>query len=266
VPTNDNTGTICFDSAGNVFFCGQARIYKMATNGQISTYAGSGNFGSADGNGIFTSFFFPTTLAVDSSNNIYVWDSNNQLIRKININRDVTTIAGHYAQGLDIDGIGTGAAFSTVHSMCFDTNGNLILGCGSSVRKMTPSLQVTTLAGSFTQMGYTNGPGNLARFRNAFGVCVSGGVIYVSDAGDHRIRSITLNPSSPNAPGADLQLGMYPGLNITGIVGRTYQIQSSPDMNAWSNRATLYLTASPFFWLDQSGSTNRQYYRAVLLP
>jgi hypothetical protein len=115
-------------------------------------------------------------------------------------------------------------------------------------------------------MGYTNGPGNLARFRNAFGVCVSGGVIYVSDAGDHRIRSITLNPSSPNAPGADLQLGMYPGLNITGIVGRTYQIQSSPDMNAWSNRATLYLTASPFFWLDQSGSTNRQYYRAVLLP
>jgi hypothetical protein len=63
-----------------------------------------------------------------------------------------------------------------------------------------------------------------------------------------------------------LQLNTYPGLQITGTVGRTYQIQSSPDLNAWTPKATLLLTASPYLWIDENAVSGNKFYRAVMLP
>ncbi len=123
--------------------------------------------------------------------------------------------------------------------------------------------------GSFTQSGYANGPGNLARFNSSGyggGVCISGGTIYVADAGNQRIRSITNNPTAQPVLPANLHLNTYPGLQIVGTVGRTYQIQSSPNMTNWTTRATLLLTSSPYLWIDQNPVTGNKFYRAMLLP
>ena len=131
---------------------------------------------------------------------------------------------------------------------------------------MDAQTNVTTLAGSFYQTGFANGPGNTALFNSAVGGCLSQGMIFVADNGNNRIRNITFNAQSQtNAPAA-VQLGTYPGLKISGTVGRTYQIQSSPDMKTWSTVATQLLTASPYLWIDENPVSGSKFYRAILLP
>ena len=256
----------CADSVGNIYFSSGNIIYRYATNSVLSVFAGSGNNGYADGNGIFTSFAYPGALAVDAANNIYVWDSGNYLVRKIDQNQNVTTYAGKYLSNVSADGTGTSAVFNSVFQMCVDGYGNLIVACGLSVREINPKTNVVTMAGSFTQTGYTNGTGNIARFDGADGVCISGGTIFVGDYGNQRIRDITFNPQPQVVSGANLGIGTYSGVTITGVVGRTYQIQSSPNMSTWTTRATVLLNFSPYLWLDQNPVSGNKFYRAMLLP
>lgn len=265
---------LCVDSGNNVYisdYAGQ-KIWRYKTNGILEVFAGSGNTGSADGNGIFTSFASPSALAADAADNIYVWDSGNNLIRRINQNRDVVTIAGRYEVS-DSDGVGTNATFYIVSAMCSDGFGNLYLACfstsgGESIRKMDAATKVTTLAGSFTQHGYINGAGTLARFNGGGdeGICISQGIIFLADAFNYRIRQISFNPSSQVVSPANLQLNTYPGLQITGTVGRTYQIQTSPDLNTWTTKATILLNLSPYLWIDQNPVSGNKFYRALMLP
>lgn len=265
---------ICADSSGNLYISDNTdnKIYRYATNGILTPFVGSGNPGYADGNGIFTAFSFPKAIAADAADNIYVWDSGNYLIRRIDQGQNVTTLAGKYQNHLPItDGIGTNASLYAVSGMCFDDFGSLIftdsaLATGSSVRKIAVTTNVTTLAGSFTQNSYTNGAGNLARFNGASGVCVAGGTIYVADSSNQRIRSIANNPTAQPVLPANLQLSTYAGLQIIGTVGRTYQVQSSPDTTNWTTRATLLLTSSPYLWIDQNPVGGSKFYRALLLP
>ena len=205
LPISPFPSGICVDSVGNIYLVGgDNKIYRYKTNTVLEVFAGSGNQGSSDGNGIFTSFNYPTTLAADGSDNIYVWDSGNYLIRRINQNRDVVTVAGHYAANSNIDGVGTNAAFGLygIHAMCFDDSGNLLLASGNCIREISPTTNVVTMAGSFTQTGYANGAGNVGLFNGASGVCVLQGTTYVADSSNQRIRSITNNPTTqPGSPG-----------------------------------------------------------------
>ena len=274
----NQTSGLCVDSANNLYYSsgmfGGNKIYRWRTNGVVEVFAGSGNIGSADGNGIFTSFNSPTALASDSADNIYVWDSLNSLIRRINQNQDVATIAGKLGVSTSLDGTGTNAHFGGVYAMCADSSGNILVACatdnsgngGICVRKMNAQTNVTTVAGSFSQSGYVNGAGNLSRFNGAAGVCFSGGTVYVADAGNQRIRIITHNPTVQPVLPADLELGTYLGLRITGTVGRTYRVESSPDTTNWTARATLLLPSSPFLWIDQTPVSGNKFYRALLLP
>ncbi len=270
LPIYYNAHGICVDSLGNVYLSddGNNQIDRYNTNGVLEVFAGSGNTGSSDGNGIFTSFNFPLTLAADTADNIYVWDAGNYLIRRINQNRDVTTIAGHYFGNGNADGVGTNAAFGLygIYGMCFDSSGNLLLASGNCIREISPTTNVVTLAGGFSGVGYANGVGNLAQFNGASGVCVSHGTIYVADTSNQRIRSITNNSSAQVVSGANLGIGTFTGVTITGMVGRTYQLQSSPDMASWTTRATLLLDSSPYLWIDQTPVSGKKFYRAFLLP
>jgi hypothetical protein len=269
---------ICVDSSGNLYISDAIAdvIYRYTTNGVLSVFAGSGNSGYADGNGIFTAFNEPTALAIDAANNVYVWDSGNYLVRRIDQSQNVTTIAGQpqsYGQPIQTDGVGTNAIINSISQMCVDRSGNLLFVGGDEfsysglcIRKISATTNVVTMAGSFTDSGYANGAGNLSRFFHASGVCISGGTIFVADSGNQRIRSITNNPTPQVVSGANLGIGTFAGVTINGIVGRTYQIQSSPKMINWTTRATLLLTASPYLWIDQTPVSGNKFYRAFLLP
>jgi sugar lactone lactonase YvrE len=273
LPLQYPTG-ICSDSYGNLYISDQikSQIYRYDTNGLLTVFAGSGNQSYADGNGIFTAFYFPSILTADAANNIYVWDGGNNLIRRIDQSQNVTTFAGQYQDGYPVtDGIATNAVLHNVSGMCFDKFGNLIFtdsaaATGSGVRRISATDNITTVAGSVMQNGYANGVGNLALFNEASGVCLSGSTIYVSDTGNQRIRSITNNPTAQPVSPANLQLNTYSGLQITGNVGRTYQVQSSPDMSTWTTEATLLLNSTPYLWIDQTPIAGTKFYRAVMLP
>ncbi|MEI7940679.1 MAG: hypothetical protein WCK27_28725 [Verrucomicrobiota bacterium] len=269
-----NLGTssgLCFDSANRLYYSGGNRIYRYdPSNGSAQAIAGTGTPGNFDGQGpVFSQFNNPTALACDQADNIYVWDSGNGTIRRIDQSLNVATLAGransYYSSA---DGVGTNAAFSGISAMCSDNAGNLYLVCGSCIRRMDAQTNVVTLAGVFNQYqnAYADGPGYLARFYNATGGCASHGLIYIADNGFNRIRDITFNWQPEVVAPASLQLNTYPGLRITGTVGRTYQIQTSADMNTWTTRDTLLLTASPYLWIDQNAINGRSFYRAVMLP
>ena len=135
---------VCVDSENNVYYsdCNGNRVYRYQQIGTTEVFAGSGNPGSADGNGVFPSFYWPAALACDAADNIYVWDSGNTTIRRINQNRDVVTIAGGIRG--DVDGVGTNAGFRAVGGMCVDA------------REMSPSPVAT--GGSPVQRGIADLP------------------------------------------------------------------------------------------------------------
>jgi hypothetical protein len=279
VPGVSSLTGICADSKNNLYLSDSSanRIYRYQTNGTIEVFAGSGNPGAIDGNWIFTSFRSPTHLAADASDNIYVWDSGNYLIRRINPNRDVVTLAGNpNFSSSDRDGVGTNMVITSVGGMAVDGAGNLIFSSGSygyypsysgaSIRKMSPTANVTTIAGNFLTGGYANGAGSNALFQGVQGLCLSGGDIYVTDSGNHRIRKIIMDQTPPVAVPAYLELTTYPGVQITGTIGRTYRVESSTNSSNWSVETELQLPTSPQLWIDPTAVNGTKFYRAILLP
>lgn len=259
---------ICVDSGNNLYFSttGGNQIFRLAANGTLTFVAGNGSSGTTDGNGFFASFNIPRALAVDFANNVYVWDSGSHLVRRIDSSQNVTTIAGSNGSTSDIDGQGTSARFNSIYAMTVDNNGNVIMACGSSIRQMSASTNVTTIAGSFSQNSYANGLGALARFSGARGVWLSHGMMFVADSGNHRIRQISSDPQPQVVADSKLGIQNYAGITITGLVGRAYQIQISPDATNWTLRTTLLLTASPYLWFDLNPISGNKFYRALLLP
>jgi hypothetical protein len=118
-----NSVGLCADSLNRVYISDSVgnKIYRWLTNGTLEVFVGSGNSGSIDGNGVFTSFSNPTALTCDFADNIYVFDAGSR-IRRVNQNRDVVTITGHPGNS---DGQGTNASFDTVFGMAADASGNI---------------------------------------------------------------------------------------------------------------------------------------------
>ncbi len=202
----DGTGTaasfrgpfgIALDSTGNIYVgdINNNKIRKITPAGVVTTFAGSGDSGSADGTGTAASFFLPGGVAVDSAGNIYVADTLSNKIRKITPAAVVTTLAGSGTLG-SADGTGTAASFSSPSGVTVDLAGNIYVGdsLNNKIRKITPAAVVTTLAGIGTQ-GFDDGTGTSATFRSPRGIALdSAGNIYVADTNNHLIRKLTSDP------------------------------------------------------------------------
>ena len=128
--TKNGTGTgaefnqpaaLAVDSSGNVYLAdeGNNMIRKITSLGVVTTVAGSGSAGANNGIGAAASFDGPAGIAVDGSGNLYVADSNNNLIRKITPNGTVSTLAGTGSPGSD-NGALTSATFRNPQGVVVD--------------------------------------------------------------------------------------------------------------------------------------------------
>ena len=151
-----------------------------------------GTPGSVDGAGTVARFDSPIGVAVDSSDNVYVADTDNSTIRKITPAGAVTTLAGSAGQNGSADGTGSAARFDGPQGVAVDSAGNVYVAEYATIRKITPAGVVTTLAGSAGQYGSADGTGSDARFYYPEGVAVdSMGNVYVADSDNDTIRKIT---------------------------------------------------------------------------
>ena len=156
----------------------------------VSTLAGSGTSGFANGAGTAAQFNLPIGVAVDSSGNLYVADYDNHRIRKITSAGVVSTFAGS-TWGYH-DATGTAAQFDSPVGVAVDSSGNVYVADENNhrIRKITSAGVVSTLAGSTA--GHHDATGTAAQFATPAGVAVdSSGNVYVADTWNHRIRKIT---------------------------------------------------------------------------
>ena len=198
----DNTGIaaqfyypthLAIDLNGNIFVAdsNNHRIRKITSSGAVTTLAGSDNFGFADGNGISAKFWTPCAIALDSNGVIFVAEKQNNRIRKVLQNGDVSTFAGNGNSG-SANGTGTAAEFRNPFGIAIDVEGNIYVSDSSNnrIRKITTTGVVTTLAGSSS--GYLDGIGTSAKFSYPIGISVAtDGKVFVSESGGCKIRMIT---------------------------------------------------------------------------
>jgi sugar lactone lactonase YvrE len=150
--------------------------------------------GTNDGTGRAARFALPYGVAVDKSNNVYVADDFNHVIRKATAAGEVTTWAGLTGQSGSVDGAGSAARFRYPKSVAVDNAGNVYVADTGNhvVRKVSPSGDVTTLAGLAGASGWADGDGSAARFKVPTGLAVDGeGTVYVADTFNQTIRKIT---------------------------------------------------------------------------
>lgn len=202
---------VAIDNAGNVYVAdaGNHAIRKITAAGVVTTLAGTGDFGFADGAGNVAKFYTPCAAAVDAAGNIYVTEKQGNRIRKVSPVGVVTTFAGNGNLG-SADGPATQAEFNAPLAVTVDATGTLyVADAGNNrIRKITAGGVVSSYAGSTS--GYIDGLVATAKFFYPAGVCVANdGTIFIGESGGHRIRRIssTLGIDSYQL---DNQLSVYP--------------------------------------------------------
>jgi gliding motility-associated-like protein len=132
---------LAVDKDGNIYVADQGGfvIRKITPNGQVTTIAGSGNFGTGnDGVGAAANFQYPVGITVDPSGNLYVTDGGVGTVRRISPDGEVKTIAGGGPVGAE-SGVGTDVHFSSPTGITIGPDGNLYVAeyGKNSIKKVT---------------------------------------------------------------------------------------------------------------------------------
>jgi len=191
---------VAVDGSGNIYIADTYNccIRKVDTSGIITTVAGDGTEGySGDGGpAVQAKLHDPCGVAVDGSGNIYIADTNNRCIRKVDTSGIITIVAGDGTEGYSGDG--GPAVQAKLHDPCgvaVDGSGSIYIAdtWNDCIRKVDTSGIITTVTGDGTWWGYSGdgGPAAQAKLYNPYGVIIdASGNIYIADTYNHRIRKM----------------------------------------------------------------------------
>jgi hypothetical protein len=192
---------VAVDGAGNVYVAdaGNCRILETDISGAsliVAGMDGSCGYSGDDGPATSAQLLFPQGVAVDGAGNVYIADTNNARVRKVDASGVITTVAG---SGCTVFGGGDGGPAVSA-SLCYpvgvavDGAGNLYIAESSAslIRRVDTSGIITTIAGGGTDGLGDGGPATSARLLFPYSVAVGpAGTLYVADSGDFRVRLLT---------------------------------------------------------------------------
>ena len=196
---------VAVDGAGNLYVAdtGNNRIRKVDSTGTISTVAGSdkSGFGGDGGAAIEALLNSPMGVAVDGAGNLYIADSGNDRIRRVDVTRTITTIAGT-GQFTGDGGSAPQARLRAPRGVAVDKVGNLYIADTRNhrIRRVDAAATITTVAGTKRAIWWKlsgggfrgdGGPAVRAQLYDPSGVAVDrAGNVYIADAGNSRIRKV----------------------------------------------------------------------------
>ena len=249
------------DGSGNLYIADASnhRIRKVDAAGVISTVAGDGTegFGGDGGPAVAAQLRFPRDVAPDGSGNLYIADSGNYRIRKVDAAGVISTIAGDGTEGFGGDGGPAAAArLTSARDVAVDGAGNLYIADSDNhrIRKVDAAGGISTVAGGGTRgFGGDGGPAAAARLSQPWGVALDGaGNLYIADSDNHRIRKAAAPAARIPADGIALATGT-PAVNrispnaIISVFGQNFAPQGTlatyPALNP-AGRVTANLAAT----------------------
>ena len=221
------------DNAGNLYFAEvlNSDIRKVDTKGIITTIAGNQQFGYDGDGGPATNAKMngPTDIRADAAGDLYIVDSSNNRIRKVNAAGTISTIVGDGNYGYAGDGrLASAAQFAGPTSLAMDGRGNLLIAdTGNSVLRGI-DVETTTLDFGTVTVGQTAGP-IVVTVSNIGDADLNLGSIAAS--GGFAVQT-TCSTTAPLAPGAECTLGMSfiptGSGSITGTVTLTDNAAGNP--------------------------------------
>jgi uncharacterized protein (TIGR03437 family) len=229
---------IVMDRAGNLYIADYSnnRVRKVAPDGTIITFAGTGSTGySGDGGPADKAkLFFPTDLALDSAGNLYIADQGNDAIRKVNTSGIISTVAGGTQVG---NSPIPGGRLSAADSVALDSAGNIYTSGAAGIIRIDGSGNQTTLTSNVLGYSGDGGPAKNADVKNPKGIVIDPpGNLYFADTGNNRIRKIDKNGTITTVAG-------------TGIAG--FSGDGGPAANA-----QIHLAGAPFAGLSVDSAGN----------
>jgi DNA-binding beta-propeller fold protein YncE len=198
----DGPIAVTVDRKGNIFVADTYNdsIRKISADGNVTTMAGSGSPGFADGVGASAMFDTPCGVAADKEGNLFVADTGNHAIRKVTPAGDVSTIARETESGNEAVGVRLDQPVGIVVTH----DGFLFIadeGRGRIVR-LTPDGEAGVYAGKGT--GFAEGVGADARFSGPRGIAIDRhGNLYVADTDNYIVREVFPLASQPAAERSD---------------------------------------------------------------
>ncbi len=238
---------VALDSAGNLYFSDTYRIREITKDGIIHTVTGTGisNFNGDQGPASLAGISAPTGVATDAFGNVYIADSTNFRIRKIDSSGIITTYAGNGNFGFAGEGgQARDAVLNYPYGIVVDSAGNVLFSEFSNhrVRKVAPNGIITTIAGgSAAGFAGDGGPAVQSLLSGPGGLALDhAGNLYIADS--PRVRKIDANGIITTVAGN----GSAPAFD-TGDGGRAVDapLASVSDI-AFDTQGSLYIAENSF--------------------